>query len=56
MSSTTFRVFLLNASIKFLGKFLAWMGRKYLYPVKIKTLCVLLACGLAIAYLRLGFP
>ena len=53
MSSMAFRIFMLTSSLKLLGRCLAWMGREYFYPVKAKTLCVLLACCVTLYYFKL---
>jgi hypothetical protein len=48
----TFRIFMLTTGLKFLGKFLIWLGTDYFYPVKAKTLCTLLAACVTICFLK----
>ena len=48
----TFRIFILTTGLKFLGKFLTWMGSDYFYPVKAKTLCILMITCITLCFLK----
>jgi hypothetical protein len=48
----TFRIFMLTTGLKVLGKFLIWLGTDYFYPMKAKTLCILLAACVTICFIK----
>lgn len=53
ISSIMFRIFMATTGLKFLVTFLTWMGSDYFNPVKIKTMCVLMVCCVALYFIKL---